>query len=1101
MTVTVPCLSTGVIKCKKDRDSVSSENCAVCASPQPLNNSQIFQLSVQQLSCDRPSLQSPLKVGEYSALEDQEPDVPYTKDLEHPLGHLAFMLSDSHGNRAHVACDVNRPVDESSIVWEKIKGSDEVAVNMTLLTLLECEIDRDALQNLWRLVAYYYESPATLERGARHENTSKVTFQYSQVTSENSPYFTELKGHLMAEPAWLLQPKVTIQLNRRKTTTKKLVMNFSTFISKQISGRGEQENTVSSWALIPRGTPGRIQIVLEHSEAILNCIVLSSGQLSVEWMLPDLTTLDKTDSKRITSDNNRLVIKNSSLSDTGLYHCFVRTETGVDMVSYRLIVRERLLSPSDLNGKKMSLENGESLSLPCSVTSPKPIEMRWLLPNYQFLKTSSALGRINVSENNTLIIKQVKNEDAGEYSCLAANLHGADMLSHLVVVTGEKEEDVSVIKGESMYDKEDGSGYQEIKQLAVTQTPHMVLGKDRSKGGLYRHGFRGKKINEKGRKPNKSVKQVDPGHWARMLAKANARLSTMQPVNILTTVVATTEGKTTTSTATTTTITTTTTTSAPVTLAFTTSATTRRLMINDFNSKQLVHRHNRKPIDHSLQQRTQHLHQKSDDSNITKMASINLFITTLSPIHSNLQPVTQTENQIERQMLEEKRRVNNHIAKPRRKPPYRRKPQSRRLRTQRPTHPPQTTTEVALLTTKVSESFITTDTGLETLNTRLRKPLTGSDILSEHDPKIKDTLNVHITEKSQANKKAASAKDGKLTVTTPRAPVILAPDTWHGHKNIEVIKWSSDTKNIENDRHKTTSTISPTIQIINIKPPILHQEPLTTEKPALSNNIKHKVDNSVNRHESPGLPVHPWLVHRNKQISVTPRPYTTSTLGTYTNRIPVWPRVHGSKHHSSLDKTFQLLHTSGRNAGLTNRPEITAQTANPTPYIRWSAATPFPKLVAPHDSSSQVRDYLLFNRLRNRYRQSQLNSLRLAQPGKLVTPIPRIYQPTPKLHPFPNFPSVYKPVTSPSIIAATSRPHTTASILYGSRWHYNNFGPKILSTALPFPNLMGSGMKPRIMTLDSATVSALAETNVLLRCQASGEPKPVISWTKVSTGR
>ncbi|KAI4883254.1 hypothetical protein NFI96_015883, partial [Prochilodus magdalenae] len=367
----------GIIKCKKDRDSAAPENCAMCASPQPLNNSQIFQISAHQLSCDRPTLQSPLKIGESSAWDDQEPDSPYVKDLEHPLGHLTFMLSDSHGNRADVACKVTRPGEETSMVWEQLRRSEEVAVNVTLLTLLECEIDRDALQNLWRLVAYYYESPAVLERGAQHDNTSKVTFQYSQTTSEDSPYFTELKGHLMAEPAWLLQPRVTLQLNRRKTTTKKLVLNFSTFITKHISGRGEQEDAVSSWALIRRGAPGRIRIVLEHSDVTLECDVLSSGQQSVEWMLPDLTTLEKTDSQRIVSEHHRLIIKNTSLSDTGLYHCFVRTETDVDIVSYRLTVRERLLSPSDLNGKKMTVENGQSLSLPCSVTSPHPIEARW----------------------------------------------------------------------------------------------------------------------------------------------------------------------------------------------------------------------------------------------------------------------------------------------------------------------------------------------------------------------------------------------------------------------------------------------------------------------------------------------------------------------------------------------------------------------------------------------------------------------------------------------------------------------------------------------------------------------------------------------------
>lgn len=1112
------CLFTGVIKCKKERDSASIENCAVCASPQPLNNSKIFQLSAHQLSCDRPSIKSPLKLGEYGALEDQEPDLPYTKDLERPLGHLAFTLSDSHGNRAHVACYVNHPVEGTTMVWEKLKTSNEVAVNVTLLTLLECEIDRDALQNLWRLVAYYYESPAILERGARHENTSKVTFQYSQVTSENSPYFTELKGHLMAEPAWLLQPMVSIQLNRRKTTTKKLVMNFSTFLSKQINGRGEQDDTVPSWALIPRGTLERIQIVLEHSEAILNCNIWSSGHLSVEWMLPDLTILDKADSHRITSDHNRLVIKNTSLSDTGLYHCFVRTETEVDIVSYRLMVRERLLRPSDLNGKKMSVENGESLSLPCSVTSPQPIETRWLLPNHQFLKASNTMGRIYVSQNNSLIIKHVKDEDAGEYSCLAANLHGADMLSHLVVVTGEKEEgltDVSVTTGESsLYDKEDaeGSGYQEIKHLAITQTPHRVLGKDRSTGGLYRWGFKGKKINEKGRNPNKSVKQLDPDRWAQMLAKANAKVTTMQPVTIMTTVAATTVVKTTTITTTTTTATTTTatiTTPAPVTLSFTTSATTSSHK-NDFNTKQLEQRRNRKPTDHSSPRRTQHLHQKSGDSNITKMASINNYLTTLSPISSNLQSVTQIEKQIERRKLGEKIRANNRIPNPRRRPSYRRRPPPRRLPPHRPWHPPPTTTGVAfttLLTTTSTEYFIIKGTQFETMNKRPeRKPFTDSDILSEHDPKIKGSLTEHKTEKPQANKKATSPTEGKLTFTTSGAPVLLAQtkDRWHGHKNIEDTVWSSGTTNKENNRQTIISTSSPTIQLTNINPPVLHKEPITTEEPAPTNSIRHRVDNSMNRPESPGLLVHPWLAQRKKQISVKPRPYTTSPLWTYTSSIPVWPKVHGSKHHSSqssLNSTLHLLHTSGRNAGFTNRPEITAETANPTPYIPWSTATPFPKSVEPHDSSSRVREYLLFNRLRNKYRQSQFDAHRLVQPGKLVTPKPRIYQPTPKLHQFPNFPSIYKPVTPPSIIAVTSKPHSTASILYGSRWHYSNFGPKKLSTALPFPNLIGSGVKPRIMTVDSATVSVLAETNVILRCQASGDPKPVISWTKVSTGR
>uniref|UniRef100_A0A8C1WGT4 Ig-like domain-containing protein n=1 Tax=Cyprinus carpio TaxID=7962 RepID=A0A8C1WGT4_CYPCA len=169
---------------------------------------------------------------------------------------------------------------------------------------------------------------------------------------------------------------------------------------------------------------GHLTFILSDSHGnrvSLDCSVLSSGHQPVEWMLPDLTTVDQTDSHKLRLENYRLVIKNTSIADSGLYHCFVRTDTNVDIVTYRLTVRMRLLSPSDLNGKKISVENGDTLSLPCLVTSPHPIETRWFLPNNQIFKASDMKGRVYVSQNNTLIIKKVTYEDAGEYSCLAAN--------------------------------------------------------------------------------------------------------------------------------------------------------------------------------------------------------------------------------------------------------------------------------------------------------------------------------------------------------------------------------------------------------------------------------------------------------------------------------------------------------------------------------------------------------------------------------------------------------------------------------------------------------------------------------------------------------
>lgn len=1038
--------------------------------------------------------------------EDQEPDSPYIKDLERPLGHLTFILSDSHGNRAHVACNVTHPVEDTSMVWEPVRRTDEIAVNVTLRTLLECEIDRDALQNLWRLVAYYYESPAILERGTRLGNSSQVTFQYSQASSEESPYFTELKGHLIAEPAWLLQPRVTLQLNRRKTTTKKLVLNFSTFISKNIIGRGDEEDVVSSWAMIQRGAPGRIQSVLEHSEVSLDCSVLSTGHQHVEWMLPDLTTVDQTDSHKLRLENYRLVIKNASIADSGLYHCFVRTDTNVDIVSYRLTVRMRLLSPSDLNGKKMSVENGDTLTLPCLVTSPHPIETRWYLPNNQILKASDLKGRVYVSQNNTLIIKKLTYEDAGEYSCLAANLYGADMLSHLIVVTGKKEEaqkGVTVSNGEiQLFESEDSeaSGYEEIKRPTAKLTPQRVSGKYRE--GIGRQNAKEKKIKESVRKPNNSVKELDPSRWEQILAKANAKLSTMPPVTTQLQITKTSKTVTESSVTTTTT---------PSTAdAFQTTQTEVTASSPSISSS--IHNYNTKHVkppsqsEYEKQETTQgeKSNYKTSDSNISDLTLVHMDSTTVP------EPKTQLIKQVDRHTIEEKIRVNNNsIWNQRRRFPYRhRKPPSRRPRPKRPYFTLAYTTAVPFTQSPVKT--VTTNSYSPTQN----KTSMILEVSPTHYP-VTESLAMAVTEdlktpittfikKEKLNEFKGKTKHiglVQLLSTTPLhetevVPATLAPRqiNRYGHENIEIIFRTNSQPN-DNKTRQISATAIPHLQTSNINASETKRAH-TTGKPTLTNVDQQSVYNWGMHPE--GVPIHPWLIQKNipkKQISITPHPYTQSPFWAKNYGIPFWPTVHSSRHHHSQDKTWYFQQ---RGAGVTNWPKITAQTAKPTAYISGSATASFLRTIAPHVSSSHVRNHLLFNRLRNRYRQSQLDAYRQAQLGKIVTSKSRTYYPTPQPHQAPNIPSTYKPVTPPSLLAYTNKPPSTASVPYGSRWHYSHFGAKI--TAIPFPNLMGSGIKPRITATESVTVSALAEADVLLSCKSSGDPKPVVSWTKVSTG-
>ncbi|KAI9515822.1 hypothetical protein NQZ68_022176 [Dissostichus eleginoides] len=82
---------------------------------------------------------------------------------------------------------------------------------------------------------------------------------------------------------------------------------------------------------------------------------------------------------------------------------------------------------------------------------------------------------------------------------------------------------------------------------------------------------------------------------------------------------------------------------------------------------------------------------------------------------------------------------------------------------------------------------------------------------------------------------------------------------------------------------------------------------------------------------------------------------------------------------------------------------------------------------------------------------------------------------------------------------------TTPGVLYGGQWPVGAglFNSRRPTAAPPFPWILGAGsggLKPRITTVTTASMSVLAESDVFLSCKATGNPEPNIAWTKVSTG-
>ncbi|KAM7417130.1 hypothetical protein PAMA_016980 [Pampus argenteus] len=245
------------------------------------------------------------------------------------------------------------------------------------------------------------------------------------------------------------------------------------------------------------------------------------------------------------------------------------------------------------------------------------------------------------------------------------------------------------------------------------------------------------------------------------------------------------------------------------------------------------------------------------------------------------------------------------------------------------------------------------------------------------------------------------------------------------------------------------------------------------------------------------------------------------------------PRHGTGSHLVPTHRPWLLPHPWVPSPVVTNRPEITAETVKPTlsessGNSRFTISSPHlsQKTLQNHHihSRTQTRDQLFLSRLRNRYRQAQLD--RIAQLGRMVTPKPHTsyHNPPSSITHKPNPPSLHRPYTPRPLSPTASYTYTLQPLKpakpssssfsgpghpitsgYGGQWPVGagRISSRRPTAAPPFPWVLGaggSGVKPRITTVTTASVSVLAESDVVLPCKAVGNPEPNIAWTKVSTG-
>uniref|UniRef100_UPI00398F4C8C matrix-remodeling-associated protein 5 n=1 Tax=Pristiophorus japonicus TaxID=55135 RepID=UPI00398F4C8C len=559
----------GVIKCKNDRNHRNEQLCPRCSTPRMFDGSELFKIPPDNLSCLKPTIYSPLKLHNISIWENAESKLLTIEDFQQPIGKLALNLTDNQGAEANFTCDVLEPSHGTIINWQ-LKTTQEAAINMTMSIYLDCNVGNN-IRRTWELIAYYSETPAKLQREVMLSKEPYLSYRYKQVLDNDASYYTGIKASLMAQPMWLMQPFFSIKLEREKTMSNKLFLNFTVNLSGTFNFARKHND---SWLMITQDDEKEAEhVVVEGTMLLLYCKVAGTIIPMIEWIFPNgmrTSAPHSSEDNRITiSKNGKLIIKSVGISDSGIYYCVVTGGDDVDLRPYRVAVKELVLSPQAVNGETIYKYSGESIYLLCPTISLPEAHINWILPNNIIMSPSSPAGRF-VVHNSSLTIKESSSEDNGYYSCLALNLYGVDMVSHKIIVTDRTEshflkpkasEKMSSAQFFDQLEQQEASGNEEIidsnqfvgsvtkestpdlrpkggrpqkmKDAQKNSNPMVPKFQIRGRARILNTGknrtTEGKRSRHSRKRTNISVKELDPQLWAKVFAKAHRKSSIKTP--------------------------------------------------------------------------------------------------------------------------------------------------------------------------------------------------------------------------------------------------------------------------------------------------------------------------------------------------------------------------------------------------------------------------------------------------------------------------------------------------------------------------------------------------------------------------------------------
>lgn len=404
--------------------------CPVCASPSSLKNQALLEQT--GLTCISPVIPS---AGRGMPLEAEVSEIDSIDSFIEPLGSASLELSDHQGNNVDLRCNITQASETEHNSLPDLTMASPAPLPLALSLMLDCPVDRQGYEKLWRILAYYSETAVHLERQIMLSKAPSLAYRYRQAAQTDGYYHSGVRASVKAKPEWLLQPSISIQLNREHSNGNKVQLIYSTRVSVHLDLASSPNSLPISkpWVLILTNTTTAFAAAAGH-KVELPCPVLSSGNSKVHWILPDgsqhFPTYNDSDS-RLQISTSSLVLHKVQLSDAGTYYCITRADRDVDVLPLRLAVAESSVPPSgEPNGLSITSVIGEPVILSCKASgSPEP-QTSWLLPDGKIVSQGvAALGGVTLYPNGSLFLPNPSRKDAGYYRCIAVSQYGSDALS------------------------------------------------------------------------------------------------------------------------------------------------------------------------------------------------------------------------------------------------------------------------------------------------------------------------------------------------------------------------------------------------------------------------------------------------------------------------------------------------------------------------------------------------------------------------------------------------------------------------------------------------------------------------------------------------